>query len=274
MARRPETEDARTNDEEIGICNSDIDLRSLNHSLTIRGKMPESKGNSTIPGVDWRDGDLPVSRHFDDPYFSAHDGRAETGHVFVRGNQLPQRWRDTEHCLIAELGFGTGLNFLETVRQWRELKRDGARLSFVSFEQFPMATNEMHRALARWPELTALAKQLVEVWQPEFEILETRFGEDIALTVFMSDANIRLLQLQFQADAWYLDGFSPAKNPQLWNPALLADVFSHTVPGGSFATYSAAGQVRRDLQAAGFEVNREPGFGSKREMLAGSRPHA
>ena len=236
--------------------------------------MAESKGVSRFTGTDWHDNDLPVSRLFDDPYYSAADGRAETAHVFVGGNRLPSRWPDMQHCLIAELGFGTGLNFLETVRQWREFRCKGARLSFVSFEQYPLAGQDMARALSRWPELEDLSTRLLEVWQPEFEIIETGFADDIALTVFMSDANIRLPQLQFQADAWYLDGFSPAKNPQLWNPALLAEVFSRTVPGGTFATYSAAGQVRRDLQAAGFEVRRESGFGTKREMLAGRRPHA
>ncbi|MEZ5870566.1 MAG: tRNA (5-methylaminomethyl-2-thiouridine)(34)-methyltransferase MnmD [Nitratireductor sp.] len=236
--------------------------------------MTESKGVSRFSATDWRDNDLPVSRLFDDPYFSAADGRAETAHVFVGGNRLPSRWPDMQHCLIAELGFGTGLNFLETVSQWRAYRPAGARLSFVSFEQYPMSAHDIGRALSRWRELDGLSTRLLQVWQPEFEIIETDFADDIALTVFMSDANIRLPQLQFQADAWYLDGFSPAKNPQMWNAPLLAEVFRHTAPDATFATYSAAGQVRRDLQAAGFEVTREPGFGTKREMLAGRRPHA
>ena len=222
--------------------------------------------------IEWDENALPVSTRFDDPYYSRADGRAETGHVFINGNNLAARWPQMTQCTIAELGFGTGLNFTETVRQWRAVKPAEAQLQFISFEQYPMSCADMFRALSQWPELDDLAKRTVELWSPDFEILDEDFAEDVRLTVFMSDANVRLPQLQLEADAWYLDGFSPAKNPQLWNEELLQHVYAATKPGGSFATYSAAGAVRRNLEAAGFSVERRDGFGTKREMLAGTKP--
>ncbi len=135
-----------------------------------------------------------------------------------------------------------------------------------------MSNEDMAKALSQWPALDELAARLAEVWNPEFEIIDEDFAEDIRLTVFMSDANVRLPQLQLEADAWYLDGFSPAKNPELWNVELMQHVSTATKPAGSFATYSAAGAVRRNLEAAGFSVERKQGFGTKREMLTGIKP--
>lgn len=220
----------------------------------------------------WRDNDLPVSIPFDDPYYSTHDGRLETDHVFIQGNHLPARWKKLSHSTIAELGFGTGLNFLETVRQWHELSPPEATLDFVSFEQFPISKEAMARALSHWQELDPLRPTLCELWLPEVEILQVEFLPNISLTVFMGDANVRLPQLSLTADAWYLDGFAPARNPQLWNAELMQQVFDHTRPGGTFATYSAAGSVRRNLQAAGFKVSKTTGFAGKRDMLTGRRP--
>ena len=129
----------------------------------------------------------------------------------------------------------------------------------------------MARALSRWPELNPLRPILCELWLPGQEILQVEFLPNLSLTVFMGDANVRLPQLPFTADAWYLDGFAPARNPQLWNAELMQQVFDHTKPGGTFTTYSAAGSVRRNLQAAGFEVSKTTGFAGKRDMLSGRR---
>lgn len=234
--------------------------------------MPEDKSKSADAAMlDWIDETIPFSPRFADTYYSKAGGLAEAEHVFVRSNDLPARWPAMADCLIAELGFGTGLNFLATVRRWRESAPPGAKLRFVSFEHFPMSAADMTKALSRWPELADLAERLAEIWRPEFEILQAPFAEDVELTVFLGDANIRLPQLTFKADAWYLDGFAPSRNPELWTAGLLAQVFERTKPGGSFATYTAAGQVRRDLQTAGFAVDRRPGFAGKREMLAGRR---
>ena len=229
--------------------------------------------------IDWRDGHLPISTRFDDPYYSKEDGRAETNHVFIHGNELPTRWRHMQHCSIAELGFGTGLNFLETIRQWKTMKPNGATLDFISFEQFPMSGEEMAKALSKWPELEPLANRLIDRWNSKGEIfsfcLQSELVEGsidegcINLTVHFGDANEILSRLSFKADAWYLDGFSPAKNLELWNECLMQEVGKHTVADGTFATYTAAGFVRRNLASAGFDVLKSKGFGRKRDMLTG-----
>ena len=175
--------------------------------------MIQNKSKS-ICKLDWDENRVPTSLQFADPYYSRQDGRAETSHVFINGNDLPARWPKQQTCTIAELGFGTGLNFLETVRQWNELKPVGARLNYVSFEQFPMSVENIEKAISCWPELSQLRERLAELWKPEFEILEEAFEDDINLVVFMSDANTRLHQLQIEANAWYLDGFAPSRNPE------------------------------------------------------------
>ena len=210
--------------------------------------------------IAWRDGDLPVSTRFDDPYFSLQGGLAETAHVFLAGNGLPARFRDGFH--IAELGFGTGLNLLATLHLWRSTGQ-GGKLHFTTFEAFPMTAPEMLRAQAAFPELSALSAELASFWQDSpagFTL------PDLQFTMILGDARQTLSHWQGQADAWFLDGFSPAKNPEMWGEALLAEVGEHTAPSGTAATYTAAGFVRRGLQAAGFDVERCQGYGSKRHM--------
>ena len=217
-------------------------------------------GQTTPPAghpLDWRDTDhgaVPVSLQFDDPFYSLQGGLAETRHVFLAGNGLPERFRDGFH--VAELGFGTGLNFLTTLQAFRETGRPG-RLRFTSFEAFPLAPAALARALAPF------ARDLpVEV----LTRVDDLQGPDFDLTIVPGDAALTLPGWAGLADAWFLDGFSPAKNPDLWTPQILAAVAAHTRPGGTAATYSAAGHVRASLAAAGFDVARVPGFGAKRHM--------
>ena len=222
--------------------------------------------------LEWRDGKIPVSTRFDDPYYSRHDGRAETRHVFIGGNNLPKRWETCSDFTIAELGFGTGLNFLETVDQWLNPSRSSARLHFISFEQYPISAEALQKALSAWPELNMLTSRLLDLWPGESVSFDADFDGNVRLTVHMGDANTLMSDQSFSADAWYLDGFSPAKNRELWNEDLMMEVGRRTVAGGTFATYTAAGFVRRGLQAAGFEVRKTKGFGTKREMLCGHKP--
>lgn len=215
--------------------------------------------------LDWRDGVIPVSRRFDDPYFSLHDGLAETRHVFLDGNGLPDRFRDGFQ--IAELGFGTGLNLLAVLIAWQATGRSGT-LRFTSFEAFPMTADEIARALAHFPQAEAVAAPFLEHW--------ARGARQFALPgleveVIIGDARDMLPRWSGRADAWFLDGFSPAKNPELWSADLMAEVARHTVPGGTCATYTAAGHVRRSLAEAGFAVTRAPGHGRKRHMTTGVR---
>lgn len=213
--------------------------------------------------LDWREGGVPVSVRFDDPYFSLDDGLAETRYVFLEGNRLPDRFLPGFH--VAELGFGTGLNFLATWAAWEAAGVEGP-LRFTSFEAFPMARDEMVRALDAFSELESLASRLLEVWRPEGGAFDLGSAQ---LTVITGDARDALPGWDGRADAWYLDGFSPAKNPELWEETLLTEVGRHTAPSGTVATYTAAGFVRRGLAAAGFTVERRPGFGRKRHMTVG-----
>jgi len=242
----------------------------MNHCVKLYRQATQNKGK-ILNNLEWRDGDFPVSTRFDDPYYSVVDGQAETDHVFIKGNRLNERWPTKPQFTIAELGFGTGLNFLETVRQWQAANIENGSLYFVSFEQYPMTTAEMKKALSRWQTLAHLSPKLIDQWRPENAQLEIQLTENIILTVHMGDANTLLPTLNFKANAWYLDGFSPAKNPELWNEKLMLEVSKHTAAHGTFATYTAAGFVRRGLEAAGFEVQKTMGFGRKRDMLIGQK---
>lgn len=214
-------------------------------------------------GVEWQDG-VPVARRFDDPYYSLADGLAETQHVFLGANDLPARFCDGFH--VAELGFGTGLNLLATWDAWRASWQTGV-LHYTSFEAFPLSKDEMSRALEAFPTLADLAARLVAVWDGQGGVIDLE--NTLSVTVVEGDARSTLPVWQGQADAWFLDGFSPAKNPELWGEDLMQQVATKTAPGGTFATYTAAGHVRRALSGAGFEVARVPGFGRKRHMSVG-----
>ncbi len=213
--------------------------------------------------IEWREGGVPVSTRFDDPYFSLDNGMAETRHVFLTGNGLPARFHDGFH--IAELGFGTGLNFLVALQAFREAGCAG-RMIFTSFEAFPLAMADLRAALAVFDELP------VEVLSRADAFPTSLTGEDFELRVVLGDARETLPAWEARADAWFLDGFSPAKNPELWTPELMVEVAAHTVSGGTAATYTAAGFVRRGLEAAGFSVTRTAGYGRKRHMTQAVMP--
>lgn len=217
--------------------------------------------------IAWR-GPVPVSTRFQDPYFSLQDGLAETRHVFLRRNDLPERFVPGFH--VAELGFGTGLNFLATWEAWRRSGQSGL-LHYTSFELYPLQAPEMRQALQAFPEVSALAERLLASWDTVWDSGGFQTDE-VALTVILGDARETLPNWQGRADAWFLDGFAPAQNPELWEPDLLQAVGARTAPGGSCATYSAAGHIRRSLADAGFEVQRVPGFGAKRHMTIGRKP--
>ena len=208
----------------------------------------------------WRDGGVPVSPRFDDPYYSLENGLAETRHTFLAGNALPERFRDGFH--VAELGFGTGLNLLATLQLWRDAGCEG-RLCFTSFEAFPLEACDMIRAQAAFPELGDIAEELAPFWRGGAREIAL---PDLAFRMVAGDARETLPAWEGRADAWFLDGFSPAKNPELWGPELMAEVARHTAPGGTAASYTAAGHVRRALEAAGFAVSRQSGYGRKRHM--------
>jgi tRNA U34 5-methylaminomethyl-2-thiouridine-forming methyltransferase MnmC len=214
--------------------------------------------------LDWRGG-VPVSVQFDDPFYSLENGLAEARHVFLAGNGLPGRFRDGFR--IAELGFGTGLNFVAAATAWRKAGVPG-RLSFTSFEAFPLAPEEAERALSVFPDAESCAPMVSAVLSGE----GSAEADGITLTLVRGDARETVPAWAGEADAWFLDGFAPSRNPELWESGLMRAVAAHTAPGGTCATYSAAGTVRRALAEAGFAVERVPGYGRKRHMTVGRLP--
>jgi len=220
--------------------------------------------------LEWRDGDMPYSSAFGDHFYCQTDGRLECDHVFLDGNGLPSRWRDQSNFLIGELGFGTALNFCETWRQWKNERPATATLHFMSFELYPMQAHEIDRALSRWPEIDAERKALVARWPraPQGTV-SLQLDEQTRLSVVCGPALDGVNAAEPNFDAWFLDGFAPSRNADMWSPALMQLLHHKSAPGGTFATYAAAGFVRRNLQAAGFVVERRKGFAGKREMLCG-----
>jgi tRNA 5-methylaminomethyl-2-thiouridine biosynthesis bifunctional protein len=212
----------------------------------------------------------PYSPAYGDVYHSSRGGLAQARHVFLAGNDLPARWADVDSFLILETGFGLGLNFLATWQAWRDAKAAG-RLHYVSVEKHPFRRDDLARLLAPHPELASLAGEMLRQWPsltPGFHRLHFE-GDRLALTLLFGDAPALLPQLAVNADAVYLDGFAPARNPELWSPTLLATITGLSRPQATLATWSVAGEVRRPLEDAGWRIERRPGFGTKREMLAG-----
>ncbi len=235
----------------------------------------------TIAKVEWGDGDVPISTTFGDSYYARSDGLAESRHVFQGGNRLAERFPTAETFHIGELGFGTGLNFCAAVDLWKSLALPDAKFHLTSFEAAPMAPDDLARALSRWPEIAGTAGCLIDALRLDAAKAATSGARPAScnidvpggtLTLILGDARQTLAHWDGCVDAWFLDGFAPARNPEMWGEDLLREVFAHTRPGGTFATYSAAGHVRRTLDKVGFEVRRLPGFGTKREMLSGQRP--
>lgn len=220
----------------------------------------------------WKDGQ-PYSSLYQDVYFSRDSGLEETRHVFLAQNHLHARWQALKdhHFTICETGFGTGLNFLCAWQLWKVAAPDNACLHFVSTEKFPLQHDDLAKALNLWPELSSLSNQLLAQYQmlaPGWHKLIFEQGR-ITLTLLIGDARDTLPQLKAHVDAWFLDGFAPAKNPEMWQQDLFDSMAKLSHSETTFATFTSAGIVRRVLQAAGFEVRKLTGFGSKREMLAG-----
>lgn len=222
--------------------------------------------------IEWHKGDMPYSRAFGDHYYSRADGRAECAHVFLNGNGLPERWQDQPVFTIAELGFGTGLNFCETWRQWEKSRPASGRLLFISFEKHLLGVDDMVRALNVWPELSSYREQLADHWsRATSAFVRIDFDDSTALELHVGDALSCLSESPDSADAWFLDGFAPARNETMWSAELMQQVYEHTLPGGTFATYTAAGWVRRNLETAGFNVEKRKGYAGKRDMTIGRK---
>lgn len=222
----------------------------------------------------WTDDGQPRSRLYDDVYFSAEDGLAEARAVFLAGCGLPAAWAGRDLFVVGELGFGTGLNILALIDLWRRHRPPGGRLHVFSIEAHPISAEEAGRALGRWPELEDLAGRLIAQWPGRARGFHRAEFLDLGVTldVAVADAADALAAWSGRADAWFLDGFAPARNPAMWSDAVLALVAARSAASAVAATFTVAGQVRRGLAAAGFDVAKAPGFGRKRERLAARLP--
>ncbi len=226
---------------------------------------------------------MPRSTRFDDIYYSEQDALRESIHVFIEGSGLRELWnqgRDSnEHYVVAELGFGGGLNFLNTWAEWRKNRsipdRKG-QLHYIALENFPLSAEQLQRLHQHWPSLGTYSQKLGLHYNPAHRGLQRiRLEPDVCLDLVIEDAYSYLAKRPSsdpKVDVWFLDGFSPAKNPDLWTGELFEMIVSHSDSRTRAATYSSAGFVRRNLEQAGFEVERITGFGDKRHMLKASQP--
>jgi tRNA 5-methylaminomethyl-2-thiouridine biosynthesis bifunctional protein len=224
------------------------------------------------PRLLW-EGAEPRTAAFDDIYYAPTDergsGLGESDAVFLQGCRLPDAWAGRKRFIVGELGFGTGLNLLALWRAWRRARPPGAHLHFVSVEGFPLARDDAERALSAFPEVADLARALLAAWPQRIKGVHRRCLPDgVFLTLAYLEATDALGALDFAADAWFLDGFAPAKNPDMWRAEVLSLVAARSNPGARLATFTVAGAVRRGLEAVGFAVEKRPGFGRKRERLA------
>ncbi|MGP6460526.1 bifunctional tRNA (5-methylaminomethyl-2-thiouridine)(34)-methyltransferase MnmD/FAD-dependent 5-carboxymethylaminomethyl-2-thiouridine(34) oxidoreductase MnmC [Pseudomonas parakoreensis] len=224
--------------------------------------------------LDWDDQGRPRSRVFDDVYFSDQSGLDETRYVFLEQNRLAERFAALPahgRLVIGETGFGTGLNFLCAWQLFEQHAVAGARLHFVSVEKYPLSPADLQRALALWPQLKPLADQLLTHYvaiHQGFQRIVLGNGR-VTLTLLIGDALEQLPQLDAQVDAWFLDGFAPAKNPDMWTAELFVELARLAAPGSTISTFTSTGWVRRLLNAAGFKMKRTPGIGHKWEILRG-----
>ncbi len=234
--------------------------------------------------LDWNDAGTPVSDQFDDVYFSNVNGLEETRYVFLSQNHLPQRWQDYDkrRFTIGETGFGTGLNFLAAWQWFDKFRQENPtsavkELHFISFEKFPLNLDDLVQAHNAWPELAEYAEKLQKHYPIAVPECHRIVLDDGAVTLDLWFGDIKdcmpivPTQQDGLIDAWFLDGFAPSKNPEMWNQELFDNMAKLSKPDGTCATFTAAGFVRRGLIEAGFDMKKVKGFGTKREMIAGAR---
>jgi len=254
-------------------------LRALSKGITrhVIERQNQPWTLAPTPELAWSEGSLRSVR-FDDIYFSTEDGIAESRYVFLEGCELPRRvaaLTERQRLCVAETGFGTGLNFLLTLEHWLQHRPEAAHLHYIGIEAFPLRLVDLKRANAAHPQLRALAEALIAQWpSPVRGCHRLHWPEwSVTLDLWFEEAGEALDDLasrrQRWVDCWYLDGFAPARDPDMWREALFQSLAQLSKPGAQFATFTAAGNVRRGLQNVGFSIEKRPGFGRKRECLAG-----
>lgn len=237
--------------------------------------------------IEWQD-DLPFSKQFQDIYFSKENGLAETLHVFIQGNQLIPRWealkaKQQADFVIAETGFGTGLNFLLTCKLWLEHAPEDGCLHYISCEKYPLSKEDLIKAWSLWPELKPWAELLIKnypVLTPGSHLIHL-FDGRVKLNLMLGDVMDCYRQLlicgesslesalrERAVDAWYLDGFAPAKNEWMWTSELFEMIALLSKQGSTLATFSAAKVIKDQLKQNGFSYTKPKGFGRKRDMIS------
>ena len=232
--------------------------------------------------VHFNESGTPVADHFDDVYFSNDSGIDETQHVFVAGNDLAERWQQWRNptFVIAETGFGTGLNFLVAMRAFNEFRAANPdhplkRLYFITTEKFPLPQQDMQRALEAFPALKDEAEALASLYPMGLEGCHRLHFDNHSTTLDLWIGDVHELLPQWHSpvngiiDAWFLDGFAPSKNPDMWTDALFSQMARLSKTGTTFGTFTAAGIVKRGLAGVGFTIKKRNGFGRKRDMLTG-----
>ncbi len=213
------------------------------------------------------------SNVFDDIYFSTSGAEAESEHVFINGNQLPQRFCNTQNFTIAEAGFGTGLNFLKTLQSWLKNSPNTAKLTYIAFELYPLESGILRQAQHSWSALKEFADIFLGIYPQlptagftlDFPELRT------SLQLYIGDINEQIATVNSMVDAWFLDGFAPSKNPEMWTDRLFSNMQRLSHSGSTtFATYSCARMVRNGLENHNFTIFKSPGFGNKKYMLQGT----
>ncbi|PHR60213.1 MAG: hypothetical protein COA43_07905 [Robiginitomaculum sp.] len=228
------------------------------------------------PTLDWSREGTPASHEYDDIYFSVDGGKEETAAVFFQGCHLPQAWLEHAPNLqpftICELGFGSGLNFLATWALWLDSMNSdaapkNARLHFISIEAYPWTKEDLAKALAHWPSLALFAAQLIANWPGQVKGVHRLHFGNVTLTLYHMQARSALSVMDFKMHAWFLDGFSPSKNPDMWSQEIFTRLAQRSHIGARLGTFTVASHVRHGLAEAGFHVEKKPGFGKKRERL-------
>ncbi|CAN5236914.1 tRNA (5-methylaminomethyl-2-thiouridine)(34)-methyltransferase MnmD [soil metagenome] len=238
--------------------------------------MPPSSTDDDAPAIplvggalSWTEEGEPRSARFGDVYFSKDDGLAESRAVFLAGCGLPEAWAGREHFTVGELGFGTGLNIVALLDLWRRDRPEGGQLTVFSIEAWPLTAAEAMRALTAWPELAPIVDLLIARWPagtPGFHRIDLP-ELSATLDLAIGDVDWALDQWRGRADAWFLDGFSPATNPDMWSPEVFAAIARRSAPDVRLGTFTVAGAVRRGLAEQGYQVDKRPGHGRKRERL-------
>ncbi len=232
--------------------------------------MSNSPSRLTHAQILWHD-QTPTSSLFGDVYFSDEDGIAETQHVFINNNRLMERWQQlsTNRFTIGETGFGTGLNFMCALQLWCSMNRGNRHLHYVSVEKFPLRSEDLLSVATRYPQFDALYQRLILQYPANVRGFHRLFFPDlnVTLNLLFGDASEYFQTLDGQVDAWFLDGFAPSVNPDMWQPALFSAIARLSKPGATLATFTCAGVVKRGLMEAGFNVKKVPGHGRKREIL-------